>query len=213
MRLNELTELQGIVLEEGGRGLGVLGVERGVDDGAGLAVVQIRAGTEVHRIQPDVFIKILDELGVGPCLIGRVADLTLPPAQEGADDSILGGGLGFLPLLQLHDHGGALAIAADAGEDEVDAFAGLRDIEFDSYAGVVGDIGITKDRIHVAEGIFPRGQFAPSHGCSQRALDRVVHDIRNPVGEDVGAEIGFGGEVDDHGRKFASVQGRGRSAA
>ena len=40
---------------------------------------------------------------------------------------------------------------AGAGDDEIDAFAGLRDVELDRHAGVVRNAGVLQHRVHVAE--------------------------------------------------------------
>ena len=56
----------------------------------------------------------------------RVADFMFPPADKGADDGVLLGGFGLLPLLHLDDDGGALPVLIGAGENDVDPRSGWR---------------------------------------------------------------------------------------
>ena len=161
----------------------------------------------MDRIQADGFVEILDQHGVGPCLVRRVVHLPLAAADKGADDGVLGGGPGITPLLQLDDDSGALAIFPGAGDDEIDAFAGLRDVELDRDARVVRNPGILQNRAHVAERILPRGQFTGTNRLPQRATERVVDDLLDPVGEDVVSELGLVGEIDDHFSNSYRIRG------
>jgi hypothetical protein len=90
------------------------------------------------------------------------------------------------------------AIFTGAGDDKIDTFAGLRDIKLDRHPGIVRNAGIFQHRIHVSERMLPRGQFSGSHRLAQRALEGLVDDLLDPVGEDVFPELGLVGEVDDH---------------
>ena len=49
------------------------------------------------------------------------------------------------------DHGATLAIVTGPGDDKIDAFAGLRDVELDCHASIVGDLCVLEDFIHVLE--------------------------------------------------------------
>jgi hypothetical protein len=85
-------------------------------------------------------------------------------------------------LFLLDDHRSALAIAAGAGDDEIDAFGGLRDVEIDPHAGVVRDSSVLQYCIHVPERALPRIQFTGTNRFLQHLLERVVNDLLDPVG-------------------------------
>ena len=153
--LDELAQLLRIVPEEGRGELGVRVVKRRVDHRSGIAVVQIGAGPEVDWVLPNGFIEVLDQHGVGPGLIGWVIHLPLPAADKGTDDGVLVGGLRVLPLLQLNYDGGALAIRAGAGDDEINTFGGLRDVELDRDSGVVRDLAIFQHLVHLQQRMLP----------------------------------------------------------
>jgi hypothetical protein len=119
--LNEVTQLLRVVLEECGGAVGMHCIARVVDRVAGFAVVQVGAGLEEDGFLADGFVVILDERGVGPCLVRGVVGVALAASQKGVDDGILVGHLGLLPLFELNDDGGAAAVGLFASQNEVDA--------------------------------------------------------------------------------------------
>lgn len=173
-----------------------------MDDGTRFAVVQVRAGAKVDGIEADGFIEVFDEHGVGPRLIRWVTHFSLSTADKGTDDRVLASGRGFLPLLEFDDDRGALPVVVGAGEDHVDPLAGLRDVVFDCDAGVLGYVWIIENPVHVRQGIPPCGKLAITHRATEYAFERGEDLLLDPVGEDVGLELSFGGEVNDHFIRF-----------
>ena len=185
---DEIGQGSHIALEENGRFVDMGLVEGQGEGGAVFAVVEEGAGRKLYLVFLYRAIEVREEVGVGPSLVGGVADFTVVAAHEGSHHGVFGGGFGFAPLLELNDHGVGLLLLVEAGEDEIDPFRCLRDLTFDGDHGIARNFCHFEHIFHVLHGVFPAVDFAFRGAVIELLLKLLVDDVIDVALADIGHE-------------------------
>ncbi|MNR51982.1 hypothetical protein D3C85_1717500 [compost metagenome] len=81
--------------------------------------------------------------------------VSVPSAEVGVDQCVLGRRLHLVPLLQLDDHDVLRVVVAATSQADVDALGTLRDMKFNGHADVIRNFGVAEDLRHVAKRLLP----------------------------------------------------------
>src|SRR5690606_23198433 len=140
----------------------------------------------------------------------RMRDLSPCAVDDRRDDRVLVGRLDLRPLLELDDDRVVVAVGVPAGEDEVDALGGERNLVLDRYSRVLGNLVTDQDIVHVLPRILPGHTRPRRRGPAHPPLERSENLGLDDVGEDVLGELAAGGRVDDHGSIGGAAMYRAR---
>ena len=178
--------------------LGVLGVEGVFEDLIAHAVVEVGTWGELDVVVLDGLVEVLDQGGIGPCLVGGVGEFSDSPTHKAGNNAIFTRCVHFGPLFELDNHGGVFGLVVLASQDEVDTLGGQWDAIFDGDASIIRYLAADQDVVHVLHGVSPGLDFVFGR-FALGVLFKGSHDLLlNLVGKDIGGELGFGGGVDDH---------------
>jgi hypothetical protein len=175
----------------------VLGVSRVANRSLAVQVVKVGAWLQADALVPDGLVVVLDQLRIGPGLVGRVHGLHDGSAQPGLHHGISLGDGDLAPLFELDDHGNLALGVVPPGEDEIHTLARHRDDELDGHPGVGRDLGCPQHTGHELHGVAPGRDLAFRGAPAQPSLVLHSDTLVNAVVVNVRDELAAGGGVDD----------------
>ncbi|MNR03811.1 hypothetical protein D3C85_1197260 [compost metagenome] len=124
-------------------------------------------------------------------------NLSQPMAQCSLHNGVFAGSCDPVPLFQLDQHGMFCARCIVPGKGDVDTLRGLRNVQLDGQAGVIGDFFITQHLGHVAKGAFPGIDLRRCDLLSGRGLEALEDYFLDVVIIVIVEELLLGGFVND----------------
>ena len=160
-------------------------------------VMEIGTGKEVDPFISDGFVVVFKGHGIGPCLIRRMGNIPVGPAEKSIHILFVFHHNCVLPLFQLHNDHIVMVLVIQSCNDEIYSMAAIGELVFNTDCGIIIYLRCHDYRSHESKGIIPSLDFA-FIGFPQNILKIGFHSIADPSFHTVIYEVSLSSLVDDH---------------